>query len=96
MSRKDHFLKTALVFGEDAFRVRGVFADRKVPNERYRYENDHLEFDPELITLLAEALPLVEVGLGYRVIERREGEWVQREVRLDRVVLETFDFDSDV
>lgn len=96
MSQKDHFLKSALAFGDDAACAAKLFRDGGASGARRREEVDALEFSPDCIALLAGEFPDMEVALSYSVVELREGSWVQREVRIDRTTPGKFDLDSDV
>jgi hypothetical protein len=57
-------------------------------------EYDYLEFHPREIARLS-GLDL-EVGLCYFVLEARESDEFMRELKVDLVVPEQFEFDRDV
>jgi len=80
-SPKDHFLKSAKVFGEDILRVKKVFNSRGYSAYRTDKDHDSLEFHVKKIKLLKELD--VEIGISTSVHEIREGESVLRELKLD-------------
>jgi pyruvate formate-lyase activating enzyme-like uncharacterized protein len=87
-SPKDHFLKSAKVFGEDIPRVKKVFSSRGYSAYRSDEDHDSLEFHVKKIKLL-KGLD-VEVGISTSVHEIRDGESVLRELKLDVTTPRTF------
>lgn len=81
LSPKDHFLKSAKVFGEDIAPVKRVFESNGYAAYRTHEDQDSIEFHVKKIKLL-KALD-VEVGISTSVREVRDGESVLRELKLD-------------
>jgi pyruvate formate-lyase activating enzyme-like uncharacterized protein len=81
LSPKDHFLKSAKVFGEDITPVKKVFESNGYASYRTHEDKDAIEFHVKKIKLL-KALD-VEVGISTSVREVRDGESVLRELKLD-------------
>lgn len=94
MSPRDHFLKSAKVFGGDRAQVREVLRRSEAAfgdDEDF----DFTEFPLDAIVLLRGELSDVELAVSYAVCEPREGEVVLRELRLDATTPSTFDFERD-
>jgi pyruvate formate-lyase activating enzyme-like uncharacterized protein len=81
VSTRDHFLKSAKVFGEDIPRVKKVINSRGYSAYRMDKENGSMEFDVKKIKLLKEMD--VEIGISTSIHEIRDGESVLRELKLD-------------
>ncbi|MGN0077343.1 MAG: radical SAM protein [Coriobacteriales bacterium] len=96
MSDKDFFLKSAKVFGADSQRAQKVFRSKAIDAQSYRADDNLTEFSPVHIPLLAGEYPSMEIALGYNVVERRDGEWVLRELRVDRTSPAAFDIRNDI
>ncbi len=94
MSRRDYFLKSAKVFGDDRPSVESVLADRGIAFERVD-DYEFTEFPIEAVEVLRDELPDVEVGISYAVCEPRDGEVVLRELKIDLAVPRTFDAKAD-
>lgn len=80
VSPKDHFLKSAKVFGSEVAPVKEVFASRGYAAYRSDSE-DAIEFHVNKIKWLKELD--IEVGISTSVHEVRDGESVLRELKLD-------------
>jgi pyruvate formate-lyase activating enzyme-like uncharacterized protein len=93
-SEKDFFFKSAKVFGEDIPKVLDRLRMSANQNTFRDTEYDYLEFHPREIARLS-GLDL-EVGLCYFVLEARESDEFMRELKVDLVVPEQFEFDRDV
>jgi pyruvate formate-lyase activating enzyme-like uncharacterized protein len=81
LSPKDHFLKSAKVFGEDIAPVKKMFESKGYAAYREHEDQDSIEFHVKKIKLL-KALD-VEVGISTSVREVRDSESVLRELKLD-------------
>ena len=93
-SPRDHFLKSAQVFGTDRAPVEEALSREGVGFEGCD-ELDSTEFPLAAIELLRDSLPDVELAVSYAVCEPRDGEIVLRELRLDATTPLAFDFDRD-
>lgn len=93
-SRKDFFLKSAKVFGEDIPPVRERFEALRYDRYFENREHGFLEFHIGKIPAL-EGLP-VEIGISTSVIEARNGDAYQRELKLDLTTPQTFDLAADL
>jgi pyruvate formate-lyase activating enzyme-like uncharacterized protein len=93
-SDKDFFFKSAKVFGEDIPKVLDRFRESRQQSTFMDTDHDYLEFHPSKIDMLKELN--VEVGLCYFVLETREEDEVMRELKVDLVYPEQFDFEKDV
>jgi pyruvate formate-lyase activating enzyme-like uncharacterized protein len=93
-SERDFFFKSAKVFGEDIPKVLERF--RKVSHQNTFRDTDHdyLEFHPSKIETLSDLD--VEVGICYFVIETRDKDEVMRELKVDMIYPEQFDFEQDI
>ena len=94
MSKRDHFLKSAKVFGTNRAQVQEVLAAENVPFED-NDDFDFTEFPLTAIALLRNQLPDVELAISYAICEDRDGEIVLRELRIDRTTPATFDSERD-
>ena len=93
-SHKDFFIKTAKVFGQDIAPVLQAF--KKIGYRDY-IQNDtynFLEFHPKKVKSLTKLNP--EIGISYSVWERRDGEAVLRELKVDYTTADKFDFYKDI
>jgi pyruvate formate-lyase activating enzyme-like uncharacterized protein len=93
-SEKDFFFKSAKVFGEDIPKVLDRFREHRQYNTFMDTDHDYLEFHPRKIDILRDLE--IEVGLCYFVYEIREEDEVMRELKVDLVYPEQFDFEMDV
>jgi pyruvate formate-lyase activating enzyme-like uncharacterized protein len=93
-SKKDYFLKTAKVFGEDIPKAVEAFRARHYDRYQLDRERNYLEFHVGRI----KDLPFLdmEVGVSSSVIEVREGESYIRELKLDYTTPSLFDLVHDV
>jgi pyruvate formate-lyase activating enzyme-like uncharacterized protein len=93
-SRKDYFLKSARVYGEDIPPVLEAFQhlryDRYQLNEAYNFLEFHIGKIPALRGLE------VQVGISTSVIEERQGQPYLRELKLDLTTPEWFDLAHDL
>lgn len=94
MSPRDHFLKSAKVFGADRAPVREALARKGAPFEDGD-DLDSTEFPLDAVALLRGELPDIELAVSYAVCESRGGETVLRELRLDATTPSTFNFERD-
>lgn len=93
-SRRDYFLKSAKVFGEDIPPVLERF--EQIRYDRYFENQEHgfLEFHIGKIPALQD-LP-VEIGISTSLIETRNGDAYQRELKLDLTTPQAFDLAADL
>jgi pyruvate formate-lyase activating enzyme-like uncharacterized protein len=93
-SRKDFFLKSAKVFGEDVAPVQRFFDkqgfDRYEINEEYNY----LEFHVSQIRALKKLA--VQVGLCTSVFEKRGADTYLREIKVDLAEPDSFMLSKDI
>jgi len=96
MSARDHFLKSAKVFGDDVELVEALL--RTMGERRMERDDGHrsLEFSLEAVPRLAGFFPKMEVAVCFSVSELREHGKVLREVAVRRTTPATFDFEADV
>lgn len=93
-SPKDYFVKTAKVFGEDVRTARKAL--RRAHTDRHHFEENGncLELHVSHIEAL-KGLNL-EVALSYNVMETREDGTFLRELKVDLVHPESFNFEQDL
>lgn len=93
-SRKDYFLKSAKVFGDDIPTVLQFF--ERVGNDLYETnpEYNYLEFPVQVIKGLTDFD--VEICISTGVVEVRDEETVVRELSLALTTPQTFDPDTDI
>lgn len=82
MSPRDHFLKSAKVFGADRAPVRAVLAAADAPFQDDE-DFDFTEFSLSSLPVLEATAPDAPVAISYAICEPRGGETVLRELRLD-------------
>jgi uncharacterized protein len=82
-SKKDYFLKSAKVFGEDVPDVQRLFEKNKVADWQLDAGRQTLEFHVSRIKLLNKLDRPVEVGISTNILEERDGETVLRELKVD-------------
>jgi pyruvate formate-lyase activating enzyme-like uncharacterized protein len=93
-SRQDYFLKSAKVFGEDIPPVRARFQELRY--DRY-FENPELGFLEFHIGKIPALQDLeIEIGISTSVIEARNGDAYQRELKLDLTTPQSFDLAVDL
>lgn len=83
-SKKDFFLKTAKVFGEDIPRVSKVLTDNGIPSTLDR-QHGFLAFSVKDIDLLKDMD--IEIGISSHVVEERNGDKYLRELKIDVIHL---------
>ena len=94
LSRKDFFIKTAKVFGEDIARVKPLlYKGRGVSFDLDKVHNV-LAFHPEHIALL-KSLD-VQIGISTNVMETRQDGAYLRELVVDLTTPQTFDYVQDI
>lgn len=93
-SEKDFFFKSAKVFGEDIPKVLDRYQESQHQSTFMDTDHNYLEFHPSKIDSLRDLN--IEVGLCYFVLETREENEVMRELKVDLVYPEQFDFEQDV
>jgi len=93
-SKKDYFLKSAKVFGDDIQEVLPVL--KKVKRARFSLNHDYnyLEFHVRHVKALKDLD--VDVGISTSVFEPREDGMYLRELKVDYTVPKAFDFELDV
>ena len=96
MSERDHFLKSAKVFGRDVPKVRALLASKPTDTIRFDATRDLLEFHPSYVHELAAVFPDMEVAISYGIVELRGGERLLRELRIDKTTPATFDASLDL
>lgn len=93
-SRRDYFLKSAKVFGEDIppvlERFEHIRYDRYFENQEHGFLEFHIGKIPALEDLE------VEIGISTSLIETRNGGAYQRELKLDLTTPQTFDLAVDL
>lgn len=95
MSKRDHFLKSAKVFGDDREAVRRELAAAGEPFEDSE-DFDFTEFRTSAIPGLRAVLPHTEVAVSFAICEPRDGEVVLRELALFATTPATFNETADV
>ncbi len=96
LSKKDYFLKSAKVFGNDVRILQRHFEQAGLTNYHFEKSDDYLEFPCSYISQLSEAFPGVEIGICYHVVEQRDNELALRELRIDKTTPAHFDAQADV
>ena len=91
MSDKDFFIKIARVYGTNANKAR-KYLEKNDPGG-YQLTDDFLEFHPRHISAFKD---IGEVALTYNVVERAEDCSQMREVKIDLVYPEAFDYENDI
>lgn len=89
MSPRDHFLKSAKVFGADRGPARDALTAAGAPFQDDR-DFDFTEFSLVALPALEATMPYAPVAISYAICEPREGEVVLRELRLDLTTPATF------
>lgn len=84
LSEKDHFLKSAKVFGSDVAKVEKLL---RAAGKHFTKNSDYsfLEFYVDDVALLKRHYPDVEVAICSHVVEEREGAPTLRELHLDLI-----------
>ncbi|MEW6717358.1 MAG: radical SAM protein [Chloroflexota bacterium] len=93
-SRRDYFLKTAKVFGDDIAMVKEFFEKRGFTAYQVNEEYGYLEFHVSRIRSLSRFD--IEVGVSMNVLENRNGENVLRELKVDVTTPQKFQLSKDV
>jgi uncharacterized protein len=96
LSEKDYFLKSAKVFGQDVILVEKLLQKEGIRNYRTDQNPNYLEFPVTALGKLKKKLPDLEVGISYYVVEKREGENVLRELRVDYTTPDMFNPKTDI
>lgn len=89
-SPRDYFLKTAKVFGDDIPKVLKKFEKKSIARYSINREHNFLEFNIKDIPKLKHMD--LEIGLSSSIIEIREGEKCLRELKIELIHPETFNF----
>jgi len=93
-SQRDFFLKTAKVFGMDIRRAERILRRNGCHDYQTNAKHDYLEFHPSRVHDLV-ALD-IEVAISSNVLETREEGPVLRELKVDVVTPQKFDFMVDL
>ncbi len=93
-SPRDYFYKSAKVFGKDIPQVLAYFERKKLLDYHHNEQLQYLEFHVKYVKRLMKMD--VEVGIATSVIETREGDSYMRELKLDLVRPDKFEFRRDV
>ena len=95
MSPRDHFLKSAKVFGDDCTKVEAAL--RRLGEDALRRDRDHrsLEFPLMRVPELAGEFPQLEVAITSCVAEELDGETVLRELAVAYTTTGEFDAERD-
>jgi uncharacterized protein len=93
-SKKDYFLKSAKVFGEDIAPVRAFFRKKGIDRFDVNEEYNYLEFHISQIRSLKKLG--VQVGLCTSVFEKRGTDNYLRELKVDLAIPESFILSKDV
>ncbi len=93
-SRRDFFIKSAKVFGEDIPPVQNHLEQAGYRHYQLNTDYNYLEFHVDKIRSLKKLN--VEVGICYQVLEERQGEPVLRELKVDLTTPSTFNLAKDI
>ncbi len=93
-SKKDFFIKTAKVFGDDIQKVKPLLIKGRGVSLTHNSELNYLEFHPIHIPLLKDLD--VEIGITSSIFEQREDGEVNRELAIDLTTPAIFNFATDV
>jgi pyruvate formate-lyase activating enzyme-like uncharacterized protein len=93
-SRKDYFLKSAKVFGDDISAVRQTFDKSGYRDYIISEEHNSLEFHVNKISSLKKME--IEIGISSSVLEIRETGLVLRELKVDFTTPQTFRLSKDI
>jgi pyruvate formate-lyase activating enzyme-like uncharacterized protein len=93
-SRRDYFLKSAKVFGDDTIAVKRFFDRKGVNDYEVNEEYNYLEFHVSKIRSLK--MLDVQIGLCTSVLENRNGEDYVRELKVELTTPNTFQLSKDV
>ena len=95
-SNRDYFLKSAKVFGADKDAVRRLLDKNGIIEYDINEEYNYLEFNIKHIRLLKKIDADMEIGFCSSVYEEREGELVNREVKVDLTTPKIFQVSKDL
>ena len=95
MSPRDHFLKSAKVFGADRDKASRILRNAGITRMARDKAESSLEFPVSAIPLLASEQPDMPVAICFAIAEMREDGLVLRELALQYTTPATFDFDVD-
>ncbi len=93
-SRRDYFLKSAKVFGDDMETVRAFFKKKGVDRFEVNTEYNFLEFHVSQIRSLRKLG--VQVGLCTSLVEKRGTDTYMRELKIDLVTPDSFSLSKDI
>lgn len=96
MSPRDHFLKSAKVFGADRDAAGRVLREAGVRDLKRDKRTSSLEFPLEAVPLLAEKAPHMPVAVSFAIAEQRAEGPVLRELMLQSTTPATFDYAADL
>lgn len=92
MSEKDFFIKIARVYGRSAGKVQKFLSKKGAAFQRLEH-SDAVEFHPKYLSMLKG---VDEAAITYNVVEKSGCSSHMREVGIDLVNPETFNYDSDI
>jgi len=93
-SRRDYFLKSAKVFGDDAIIVKQFFDKKGDHDYEINEEYNFIEFHVSKIRSLKKLN--VQVGLCTSVLENRDGEEYMRELKVELTTPDSFQISKDI
>jgi len=91
MSDKDFFIKIARVYSTNANKVRKYL--EKADPDTYQLTDNYLEFHPRHISGLTG---IDEVALTYNIVEMGDNCTQMRELKIDLINPDTFDYNNDI
>lgn len=94
-SSKDYFIKTARAYGSDALIVNSFFEQNGLSDYEWSGSGGaaQIEFHPNFISSI---LGITEVALCYNVAEYEDGNRLIREIKLDLIRPDEFDYENDI
>lgn len=93
-SRRDYFLKTAKVFGEDIEAVKRFFDKNGYHQYGINQEYNYLEFHVSKIRMLSRFD--IEIGISTNIFEERNGDIYLRELKIDVTTPQSFRLSEDI
>lgn len=93
LSEKDHFIKTVRVYGSNATKALKYFTKHRIDDYLSESNGLKVEFHPRL---LREIKGITEAALTYNVVEEEDGFKTMREIKVDFIDPENFDYSNDI
>ncbi|ADD69378.1 Radical SAM domain protein [Denitrovibrio acetiphilus DSM 12809] len=92
-SEKDHFIKSIRAYGSNATKALKYFKKHGIEDYHSEAHGLKIDFHPKYVSRIRG---LSELALTYNIAEEKDGQTIIREIKIDLVDPEQFDYENDI